>query len=157
MNYKLSRIGAAAAVWATSSCSLSEVEIRSDIVDLLAEKAPGPNGFTIKHEIMAAFHCIYNQTIGPLPKLNGVLLTLLTKTEIAERPGDFSRLTSSTHLQNWSERRLLCGWLHTSMTWSQTCRGPSLDAGASMTITCMLGTLRKHTKKTPALLMKFDI
>jgi hypothetical protein len=38
---------------------------------------------------MAAFHCLFNWTAGPLPKLNGALLTLLPKTETAERPGDY--------------------------------------------------------------------
>jgi hypothetical protein len=38
---------------------------------------------------MAAFHCLFNWTAGPLPKLNGALLTLLHKTETAERPGDY--------------------------------------------------------------------
>jgi hypothetical protein len=69
----------------------SEIEVRHAIAELPAEKAPRPNGFTgvffracwdiIEHDVMAAFQCIFNQTTGLLPKLNGVLLTLLPKTE----------------------------------------------------------------------------
>jgi hypothetical protein len=33
----------------------------------------------INQDILAEFQCIYNQTVGPLPKLNGALLTLLPK------------------------------------------------------------------------------
>jgi hypothetical protein len=77
----------------------SEAEVKNVIDELPAEKAPGPDGFTcvffkscrdiVKPEIMASFHCFYNQMTGPLLKLNGALLTLLPKSEIAERPGDF--------------------------------------------------------------------
>jgi hypothetical protein len=38
---------------------------------------------------VAAFQCIHNQTTDPLPKLNGALLTLLPKKEVAESPCDF--------------------------------------------------------------------
>jgi hypothetical protein len=43
----------------------------------------------IKHDIMAAVHCIYNQTAAPLPKLNEAVLTPLPKKEVVELPGDF--------------------------------------------------------------------
>jgi hypothetical protein len=46
-------------------------------------------GHIIKLEITAAFHCIYNLTTGPLPSLNGAVLTLLPKTEVAEQSGEF--------------------------------------------------------------------
>jgi hypothetical protein len=42
----------------------------------------------IKPDIIAAFQCIYNQTTGPLPRLNGAMLTLLPK-EVSESAGDF--------------------------------------------------------------------
>jgi hypothetical protein len=42
---------------------------------------------------MVAFYCIYNPTTGPLPKLNGMLLTLLPKIETAEQPGDFRHIS----------------------------------------------------------------
>jgi hypothetical protein len=38
---------------------------------------------------MVALHCFFNLTAGPLLKLNGALLTLLPKSETAERPGDY--------------------------------------------------------------------
>jgi hypothetical protein len=38
---------------------------------------------------MADFICFYNQTAGPLPKLNSALLTLIPKSKVAELPGDF--------------------------------------------------------------------
>jgi hypothetical protein len=43
----------------------------------------------IKHDIMASFHCLYNLTTGPLPKLNGVLLTLLPKSQTTKQPNEF--------------------------------------------------------------------
>jgi hypothetical protein len=70
----------------------SEEEVRSAIAEMLDEKAPGPDGFTgvyyrtcweiIKNEVMAAFHCFYNQTAWPLTKLNGALLSLIPKSEV---------------------------------------------------------------------------
>jgi hypothetical protein len=81
----------------------SKAKIKNAIAELTTEKAPGPDGFTgvffrscwdiIRTEIMAAFHCFYNQTTCPLPKLNGALLTLLPKSDIAEPPGDFSLIS----------------------------------------------------------------
>jgi hypothetical protein len=77
----------------------TESEIRAAINELPMEQAPGPDGFTrvffrscwdvIKHDVMAAFHCIYNQTAGPLTNLNGALLALLPKKEVAELLDDF--------------------------------------------------------------------
>jgi hypothetical protein len=34
-------------------------------------------------------HLEYNLTAGPLPNLNGAVLTLLPKKDAAERPGDY--------------------------------------------------------------------
>jgi hypothetical protein len=58
-----------------------------------------PNGFTgvfyrscweiIKQDVMASFQCLYNLIVGPLPKLNGALPTLLPKSEMAKRPSEF--------------------------------------------------------------------
>jgi hypothetical protein len=66
---------------------------------LMTEKAPGLDGFTemfyrscwevIKPELLAAFQCFYNQTAGPLPRLNGALLALLSKKYVFELPGYF--------------------------------------------------------------------
>jgi hypothetical protein len=59
----------------------TEQEVLMAIDQLPAEKAPGPDGFNgifyktcwdiIKPDLIAAFQCLYNQTTGPLPKLNG--------------------------------------------------------------------------------------
>jgi hypothetical protein len=72
----------------------SEEEIKLAIDDLPQEKAPGPDGFIgtsyracwsiIKEDVVAAFQCLYNQTVGLLLKLNGALITLLPNKEIAE-------------------------------------------------------------------------
>jgi hypothetical protein len=77
----------------------SEEEIKAAIDDLSTEKASGLDGFTemfyrscwevIKPELLAAFQCFYNQTAGPLPRLNGALLALLSKKYVFELPGDF--------------------------------------------------------------------
>jgi hypothetical protein len=84
----------------------SELEIKAAIAELPAEKAPGPDGSTgvfyracwdiIKADLVAAFNCVYNLTTGPLPKLNGALITLLPKREVAELPADY-RLISLIH------------------------------------------------------------
>jgi hypothetical protein len=84
----------------------SEAEVKNAIDELPTKKAAGLDGFTsvffrscwdiIKPEIIVAFYCFYNQTTCPLPKLNGALLTLLPKSEIAERLGDF-KLISLIH------------------------------------------------------------
>jgi hypothetical protein len=81
----------------------SEEEIQRAISELPAEKAPGADGFTgvfyrayweiIKQEIIASFHCFYNLTEGPLPKLNGALLTLLPKKEVSEQPEDYRSIS----------------------------------------------------------------
>jgi hypothetical protein len=42
---------------------------------------------------MDDFQCIYNQTRGPLPKLNGALLALLPKTETVEQLADFKSIS----------------------------------------------------------------
>jgi hypothetical protein len=78
--------------------SFSEAEVRHAIAELPTEKAPGPDGFRgvsfrscwdiIKHAVMAAFQCIFNQTTVRLPMLNGALLKLLLKTEVVEQPGN---------------------------------------------------------------------
>jgi hypothetical protein len=77
----------------------SEEEIGAAIAELPVEKTPGPDCFTgvfykscwdiINLEVVAAFQCIYNQTIDPLPKLNGALITLLPKKEVSHGPSDF--------------------------------------------------------------------
>jgi hypothetical protein len=39
--------------------------------------------------VLAGFQCIHTQLTGPLPKLNGALITLLPKKEVSEEPSDF--------------------------------------------------------------------
>jgi hypothetical protein len=75
------------------------VEIKLAVDDLHAEKAPSLDGFIglfykvcwdiIKSDIVAAFQCLHDQTVGPLPKLNAALITLLPKNELAELPSEF--------------------------------------------------------------------
>jgi hypothetical protein len=77
----------------------TEDEIKAAISELPADKAPGLDGFTrvfyrscwdiVKQDLLAAFQCIYNQTTGPLLKLNGVVLTLLPKKDVSEAPNEF--------------------------------------------------------------------
>jgi hypothetical protein len=67
----------------------SELETSAAIAELPTKKAPDPDGFTglfyktcwktIKAEVIAAFQCLYNQTTGPMPKLNGASITLFQK------------------------------------------------------------------------------
>jgi hypothetical protein len=72
-----------------------EPEIRRAVSELPTEKAPG-HGFIglfykscwdiVRADAMAAFQCLYNLTTGSMPKLNGALITLLSKKEPAELP-----------------------------------------------------------------------
>jgi hypothetical protein len=76
-----------------------ELEIKRDVDELPSEKSHGPDSFTcafyrmcweiIKADIIAAMHSIHSLTTGPLPKLNGALLTLLPKKDPTETPGDY--------------------------------------------------------------------
>jgi hypothetical protein len=85
-----------------------------------AEKAPGPEGFTgvfhktcwsiTKHDVLAAFQCIYNQVNGPLSKLNGALLTLLPKKDVSEAPNEF-RLINLIHSFPKLISKVLALWL----------------------------------------------
>jgi hypothetical protein len=113
----------------------------------------------IKHEIMAAFQCFYNLIAWPLPKLNGALLTLLPKSEIAERPSDL-RSISLIHSFAKLVSKVLPVWL-----------APYIDSLVSNVqsafIQCRyihdnylyVRNLARayHWKKTLALLMKLDI
>jgi hypothetical protein len=42
---------------------------------------------------MATFLCLYNLTVGPMPKLNRALITLLAKKEYAEVPSDYESIS----------------------------------------------------------------
>jgi hypothetical protein len=76
----------------------TEDEIKAAISEFPTEKAPRPDGFTgvfyrscwdiVKQDLLAAFQCIYNQTTGPLLKLNGAVLTLLPKKDVSEAPNE---------------------------------------------------------------------
>jgi hypothetical protein len=147
----------------------TEQEIKNAITELPVEKSPGLDGFTgvffrscwevIKTDIVAAFQCIYNQTTGPLPKLNGALLTLLPKKEVAEWPGDF-RPISLIH----SFAKLVSKVLALRLA-------PHMDHLISMAQSAFIKNrciqdnylyVRNiarayHRKKVPALLMKLDI
>jgi hypothetical protein len=76
-----------------------EAEIKRAIYDLPTKKAHGPDGLNglfyksccniIKPDVIAGFQCLYSLTTGPMPKLNGALITLLPKREPAELPSDY--------------------------------------------------------------------
>jgi hypothetical protein len=149
--------------------SFTETEIKNAIVELPVEKSPGPDGFTgiffktcwdvIKHDILAAFQCIYNQTTSPLPKLNGALLTLLPKKEVAKLPGDF-RPISLIH----SFAKLVSNVLALRLA-------PHMDILISTAQSAFIKNrciqdnylyvrnvaIAYHRKKVPILLMKLDI
>jgi hypothetical protein len=108
---------------------------------------------------MAAFHCFFNLTAGPLPKLSGALLTLLSKMEIDERPGDF-RPISLIHLFAKLVSKVLAMQLAPHIS--------DLVSHAQSTFIrrrCILENYlyvrnlarAYHRNKTPALLMKLDI
>jgi hypothetical protein len=147
----------------------SEEEVKAAIDDLPAEKAPGPDGFTgvfyrsswdvIKHDLPAALQCVYNLTAGPLPWLNGALLTLLPKKVASELPGDF-RLISLIH----SFAKLISKVLAQRLA-------PHIDSlvsnaqSAFIKYRCIQDNFLSvrnlarayHRKKVPALLLKMDI
>jgi hypothetical protein len=84
---------------ATLDAPFSEPEIRMAVSGLPIEKVPGPDGFTglfykscwdiIGADVLAAFQYLYNLTAGLMPKLNGVVITLLPKKEPAELPSEY--------------------------------------------------------------------
>jgi hypothetical protein len=98
----------------------SEEEVKAAINDLPVEKALGPDGFTgvfyksswdvIKHDLLTAFQCVYNLTVGPLPRLNRALLTLLPKKVAFELLGDF-RPISLIHSFAKLISKVLAQWL----------------------------------------------
>jgi hypothetical protein len=108
---------------------------------------------------MVSFHCIYNLATGPLPKLNVSLLTLLPKSETTEQPGEF-RPISLIH----SFAKLVLQVL--AMRLAPYIDDLVLNAqSAFIKRRCIhdnylhVHNLARvyHRKKTPALLMKFDI
>jgi hypothetical protein len=78
-------------------------EVKRALLELPAERAPGPDGFTgafyhqwwdiVRHEIMTAFNSFYNLMIAPLMKLNSALITLLPKKEVSEVLWDFKPIS----------------------------------------------------------------
>jgi hypothetical protein len=149
--------------------SFSEEEIRTTIAELPAEKAPGPDGFTgvfykscwgiIKNEVIATFHCIYNQVTGPLPKLNGALITLLPKKEASDAPSNF-RSISLVHSFAKLITKVLARRLAPHMN-------DLISSAQSVFVKCRciqdnflyVRNLARayHRKKIPAMLFKLDI
>lgn len=66
---------------------------------MTSEKAPGSDGFTnafykscwsvIKHDVLNAFHSLYNFHTGPLERLNSTTIVLIPKKEVTELTSDF--------------------------------------------------------------------
>jgi hypothetical protein len=147
----------------------SEEEIRLAVAELSTEKAPGPDGFTgmfyktcwdiIKQDLVAAFHCIHSQNTGPLLRLNGALLTLLPKKEIAEYPNEFrpiSLIHSFAKLVSKALALRLSPYMDHLVSHAQSAFIKSQCIQDNFL--CVRNLTRAyHRKKTPALLMKLDI
>jgi hypothetical protein len=82
---------------------ITETEITAAIKELLAARAPGPDGFTgmfyksswniIRAEVMAVVQAINKCDFRGLEKLNNALIVLLPKKVGASAPGDFRPIT----------------------------------------------------------------
>jgi hypothetical protein len=143
-------------------------EIRNAIMDLPNEKAPGPDGFTglfyrscwdiIKAEVTAVFQCIDNLTAGPLPKLIGAVLTLLPKTDAADRPGDY-RLIGLIHFFAKLISMVLAQQLAPHMSLVSHAQSAFIKRRCIQDNFLYVRNLARayHRKKVPAILLQIDI
>ena len=147
----------------------TEDEIKKVVMELPAQKAPGPDGFTgtfykvcwliIKNDVIAALNSFYDLCVGPLDKLNGANIVLIPKSDLAERPGDF-RPISLIH----SFGKLITKALATRLS-PHIGRLISVAQSDFVKRRCIhdnfmyVRNLARayHRKKTPALLFKLDI
>jgi endonuclease/exonuclease/phosphatase family metal-dependent hydrolase len=147
----------------------TEQEVLMAIDQLPAEKAPGPDGFNgifyktcwdiIKPDLIAAFQCLYNQTTGPLPKLNGALLTLLSKKEAVVLPGEFKPI-SLIHSFVKLVSKVLAFWLSTHIdALVSNAQSAFIKRRCIQDNFLYVRNLARayHWKRLPALLLKLDI
>jgi hypothetical protein len=108
---------------------------------------------------MAAFNSVYNLTTGPLPKLNGVVLTLVPKTEIADTPGIFRPISPVHSFAKIMSKVLalrLVPQINGLVSQAQSAFIKRHWIQENFLYVCHLARAY-HRKKTPALLMKLDI
>jgi hypothetical protein len=149
--------------------SFTEEEIKQAIDELPSEKSPRPDGFTrtfyrvcwniIKLDLLAAFQCIYNQTVGPMIKLNGAMISLIPKKMVAEMPSEFwliSLIHSFVKLVTKVMAMRLSPHIITTISNSHSAFIKKRCIQDNFLYVRNL-TRAYHQKKIPALLFKLDI
>jgi hypothetical protein len=109
--------------------------------------------------VIATFQCLYNQTTGPMPKLNGASITLIPKREVAELPSDFKPISLVHSLAKLISKvlaRRLAPYINNLVSDAQSAFVKSWCIQENFLFVRNL-TRAYHQKKLPALLLKLDI
>ncbi|KAM3385248.1 hypothetical protein ACQJBY_009276 [Aegilops geniculata] len=147
----------------------SEDEVWAAILASPADRAPGPDGFsgmffracwgTIKEDVMALFHHLYNLGDGNFADLNTAMIALLPKKDGAVKMSDFRPISLIHSVAKLFSKVLsirLANVIDKLITPAQTAFQRRKCIQDSFLY--VQNTVRKlHRNKTPALLLKLDI